>query len=84
MPEGRVGVRDGNRALGNLYRLQSRTPCRVAHVDDHTDPIHFPGHPTPHPRDARGLLPVATGRKQTLVVVGKLHEPGARLVTDRD
>ena len=56
----------------------------MACVDDHADPVHFSDHLTPHPRDARVFLLVATSRKQALVVIGKLHEPDSHLVTDLD
>ncbi len=82
VPEGRVGVCDGDGSLGNLDGLQRRTLRRMAHVHHQTNTIHFPDDLLSHAGDPRVVVLIAAGRQQALVVVTELHEAGAKLVAD--
>ena len=54
----------------------------MAHINHETKPVHFPDDLPAHACDTGVVFLVTAGRQQALVVVGKLHETGAELITD--
>src|ERR1700756_5587071 len=84
MPGFRVGVGNGDRALGDLDCLEGGAVSRMRHVDYQPDPVHLLDDLSPHAGDAGVGRLVAPGREEALVIVRELHEADTEHMTYLD